>query len=154
MNGMKDTFLYSSAVLPESWTLVFTDIQGYSELVARYRAGFRPLLERHNALVRACAQSYGGREIKVIGDAFFLMFAKSLDAVLFALEVQSQVLAENWTVEGEPVDLRIRIGIHTGEVEPIVHPDGQVDYVGADVNRASRICNAAHGGQILLSASA
>ncbi len=42
--------------------------------------------------------------------------------------------------------LRVRMGIHTGVVE---HDEGS--YVGLDVHRASRICDAGHGGQVLLS---
>lgn len=148
---MQNGCSYSPAVSRENLTLVFTDIQGYSELTARYRASFRPILERHNALVRTCAQNHGGREVKVIGDAFFLVFASPVEAVAFALEAQGAIHSEKWQIEDEPIDLRIRIGIHTGEAEEIIHPDGQVDYIGADVNRASRVCSAAHGGQVLLS---
>ncbi len=148
---MQNDYSRSPALSRENLTLVFTDIQGYSELTARYRASFRPILERHNALVRTCAQNHGGREVKVIGDAFFLVFASPIEAVAFALEAQGAIQMEAWQIEGEPIDLRIRIGIHTGEAEEITHPDGQTDYIGADVNRASRVCSAAHGGQILLS---
>ena len=40
------------------------------------------------------------------------------------------------------------MSIHTGE--PVVGEEG---YVGIDVHRAARICSAAHGGQVLLSAT-
>jgi class 3 adenylate cyclase len=46
------------------------------------------------------------------------------------------------------VDVRVRIGVHTGEAE--VQLD---DYVGLDVHRAARICAAGHGGQVLISSS-
>ncbi len=139
-------------------TLVFTDIQSYSEMSERYRGAFRPVLEQHNQLLRAISQHHGGYEVKVIGDAFFLAFESAEEAVRFALEAQSAILNAEWRIalpDGASVEvpLRIRIGMHTGEPEPIVHPDGAVDYVGPDVNRASRICSAAHGGQILLSSA-
>jgi len=44
------------------------------------------------------------------------------------------------------VDLRVRIGVHTGEATPAGD-----QYVGLAVHRAARICDAGHGGQILLS---
>ena len=42
--------------------------------------------------------------------------------------------------------VRVRIGLHTGDAEGA--DDG---YVGIDVHRASRICQAGHGGQMLAS---
>jgi tetratricopeptide (TPR) repeat protein len=48
----------------------------------------------------------------------------------------------------EGVNLRVRMGLHTGEAAV-----RQGDYVGLDVHRAARICSAGHGGQVLLSRS-
>ena len=45
--------------------------------------------------------------------------------------------------------MRVRIGLHRGEAEAAA--DG---FVGIDVHRASRICQAGHGGQVLVSAEA
>jgi hypothetical protein len=45
------------------------------------------------------------------------------------------------------MSVAVRIGLHTGE--PVAVGDG---YVGLDVHRAARICGAAHGGQVLVSA--
>ena len=45
-------------------------------------------------------------------------------------------------------DVRVRMGLHTGEA--IVTEDG---YTGIDVHRAARISSAGHGGQILASAT-
>ncbi|MCS7066199.1 MAG: tetratricopeptide repeat protein, partial [Fimbriimonadales bacterium] len=139
-------------------TLVFTDIQSYSEMSERYRGAFRPLLEQHNQLLRGLCRQYHGYEVKALGDAFFFAFGSVEEAAQFALHAQHAVLNASWQVvlpdgSTEELPLRIRIGIHTGEPEPIQHPDGAVDYVGPDVNRASRVCSAAHGGQILLSSA-
>jgi class 3 adenylate cyclase len=46
----------------------------------------------------------------------------------------------------EGTELRVRMGMHTGE--PSVSEDG---YLGLGVHRAARICSAGHGGQVLLS---
>ena len=46
----------------------------------------------------------------------------------------------------DDVEVRVRIGLHTGE--PTLHEEG---YVGLDVVRAARICTVGRGGQILLS---
>ncbi len=139
-------------------TLVFTDIQGYSELSERYRGAFRPVLEAHNRLLRTLCRQYDGYEVKALGDAFFFTFSRVERAIRFALDAQRSVLTTSWQVnlpDGTTVTvpLAIRIGLHTGEPELIQHPDGMVDYVGPDVNRASRVCSAAHGGQILASSA-
>ena len=46
----------------------------------------------------------------------------------------------------DDVEVRVRMGLHTGE--PWVVAEG---YVGMDVHRAARIADAGHGGQVLLS---
>jgi predicted ATPase/class 3 adenylate cyclase len=139
-------------------TLVFTDIQGYSELSERYRGAFRPVLEAHNRLLRTLCHQYNGYEVKALGDAFFFTFGRVEQAIRFALEAQRAVLNTSWQVNlpdgaAVTVPLAIRIGLHTGEPERIQHPDGMVDYVGPDVNRAARVCSAAHGGQVLVSSA-
>jgi class 3 adenylate cyclase len=46
----------------------------------------------------------------------------------------------------EGCDVRVRLGVHTGEAEL-----RGGDYTGLDVPRAARICAASHGGQVLVS---
>jgi class 3 adenylate cyclase len=46
--------------------------------------------------------------------------------------------------EGDPV--RVRIGLHSGEPART-----ETGYVGLPVNTGSRVCDAGHGGQILVS---
>src|SRR5439155_2359258 len=60
-----------------------------------------------------------------------------------AVAAQKGLAAHDWS-PGPP--LRVRMGLHTGE-----GARGGDDYVGIDVNRAARISEAAHGGQIILS---
>ncbi|NCO32353.1 MAG: adenylate/guanylate cyclase domain-containing protein [Armatimonadetes bacterium] len=133
-------------------TLVFTDIQGSSELWEQYREAFQPALEAHNRVMRDVAEHWNGREVKTEGDAFFLVFATSADAVQFAVEAQNELRRFNW--EGLLTglsEIRVRIGMHTGE--PIIgrNTQGEVDYFGPSANRAARICAAGHGGQVLVS---
>src|SRR5205823_1307515 len=72
------------------------------------------------------------------GDSFVAAFSRASDAVRGALEIQQQ-LAD--------AALRLRIGVHTGEVQ--LRDEG--NYVGPAINRAARLRDAAHGGQIVLS---
>lgn len=59
-------------------------------------------------------------------------------------EMTTALGSEPWP---EPLDLRVRMGVHTGEVQ---ERDG--DYFGPSVNRAARLMGAAHGGQVVASA--
>src|SRR5688500_17947382 len=115
-------------------TLVFTDIEGHSELWERYRAAFHSTLVEHNRLVRVAITRWGGVEIKTEGDSFFIVFHRASDAVQFAVDVQRTLLQHDWRApadsSGEPITLRVRIGLHTGEPLLIHHPDGQPDYFG------------------------
>lgn len=75
------------------------------------------------------------------GDSFVAAFSLASDAVACALALQ-RATAES--------PLRLRIGIHTAEVQL---PD-EGNYVGPAINRAARVRDAGHGGQILLSHTA
>ena len=72
------------------------------------------------------------------GDNFVVAFACASDAVACALELQRAPLA--------PI-LRLRIGVHTGEVQ--LSDEG--NYIGPTVNRTARLRDLAHGGQTVLS---
>lgn len=126
-------------------TLVFSDIEGSTRLLQKLGDAYADLLERHNSILRATVAECGGREIDAAGDGFFLAFTTARDAVAAAVLVQQRLSANEWP---QGVTLRVRLGLHTGE--PSVGGGG---YVGLDVHRAARICSAASGGQILLSAS-
>jgi class 3 adenylate cyclase len=130
----------STRQLPEGTvTFVFTDIEGSTRLLAEVGdRGYGELLVAHRELIRSIVEGHGGVELGTEGDAFFLVFADAPAAVEAAVAMQDELAG------GE---LRIRVGIHTGE--PLVIDD---DYVGIDIHKAARICSAAHGGQVLLSA--
>jgi DNA-binding NarL/FixJ family response regulator len=97
----------------------------------------------HERLLRSAFQGAGGHEINTQGDSFFVAFRKPKDAVRAALDGQRALVAHEWP---GGVDMRVRVGIHTGEAT--VAGDR---YVGLAVHRAARICAAGHGGQVLLS---
>ncbi|MEK7469321.1 MAG: adenylate/guanylate cyclase domain-containing protein [Planctomycetota bacterium] len=131
-------------------TLVFTDLQGSTELWEKLGARFQPVLERHHAILRERLAAREGFEVKTEGDAFMIAFARASDAIRFTLETQEALSGHAWPAEtGE---LRVRMGVHTGE--PLCITDsatGRPDYYGPAVNRAARIAAAAHGGQVLVS---
>jgi predicted ATPase/class 3 adenylate cyclase len=125
-------------------TFLFSDMEGSTRLVQGVGpAAFKRVLERHNEILRAAFEAHGGIERGTQGDSFLVMFAEAPAAVAAAAEAQTSFAAEAWP---DGIDVRVRIGLHTG-----VGTLGGDDYVGVDVNRAARMAAAAHGGQVLLS---
>ncbi len=132
-------------------TLVFTDIQGSTQLWERLGDTFRPILDRHNALIRELVDRWGGYEVKSGGDSFMLAFARGTDAVRCAVDIQAALHEESWPNGVD--EILVRIGMHTGEPFLGYDPAGRPDYFGPVVNRAARISSAGHGGQTLISAA-
>jgi predicted ATPase/class 3 adenylate cyclase/DNA-binding CsgD family transcriptional regulator len=79
------------------------------------------------------------------GDSFLAAFARATDALACAISIQLAFAKEDW----EGANLRLRMGIHTGEVQ--YRDEG--NYVGVAINRAARLRDIGHGGQILISQS-
>src|SRR2546425_9289900 len=109
------------------------------ELGDRYAA----VRDDHAAIIRGAISEGGGVEVSTGGDSFFVAFASPAGAVRAVVAAQRGLAAHHWS-PGPPV--RVRMGLHTGE--GVLSGD---DYVGIDVNRAARIADAAHGGQVILS---
>jgi predicted ATPase/class 3 adenylate cyclase len=126
-------------------TLVFTDIEGSTRLLQEFGEGYGQLLADHHRLLREVWAAHGGVEVGTEGDAFFVAFASARSAVDAARLAQRALAGDAWS-DGRLV--RVRIGVHSGE--PQVR-DGA--YWGIDVHYAARLCSAANGGQVLLSAA-
>jgi class 3 adenylate cyclase len=124
-------------------TFVFTDIEGSTELLKQLGERYGEVLSEHRRLVRETLAAANGTEIDSQGDAFFFAFPRARDAVAGAVQVQREHVAHEWP---DGVQVRVRIGLHTGE--PSVGEEG---YLGLDVVRAARICTAGAGGHVLLS---
>jgi len=124
-------------------TFLFSDVEGSTELLRTLRGGYADVMADHERLLRSAFEGAGGHEINTQGDSFFVAFRKPKDAVGAALEAQRAIGSHEWP---EGAEMRVRIGIHTGEAT--VAGDR---YVGLGVHRAARICAAAHGGQVLIS---
>jgi len=137
--------LYGSAVsLPGGTvTFLFTDIEGSTRLLQELGDDYGQVVADHRRLLREIFKGAGGNEVDTQGDAFFYSFPRARDAVRAAVDGQRALASHEWP---RGVDVRVRMGLHTGE--PTVGDEG---YVGLDVVRAARICSAGHGGQILVS---
>jgi len=128
--------------------IMFTDMVDYSALAQSDEAGALALLDLHNRLLRPIFQRFHGREVKTVGDAFLVEFESALDAARCALEVQRILHEHNASAPGDR-QIRVRIGIHVGDVVP-----AKDDVLGDAVNIASRIQPLADPGGICLSQQA
>jgi class 3 adenylate cyclase len=124
-------------------TFLFTDIEGSTKLLRELGAAYGQVVTDHRRILRDAFGAAGGREVDTQGDAFFYSFQRARDAVTAAVAGQRALAEHEWP---NGVQVRVRMGVHTGE--PAVGDEG---YVGMDVVRAARICSAGHGGQVLLS---
>jgi branched-chain amino acid transport system substrate-binding protein len=125
-------------------TFLFTDIEGSTRLLQRLgRAGYGQLLAEHQRILRDVFARHGGHEVDTQGDAFFVAFATASEAVAAAADAQRALATHTWP---EGAELRVRMGLHTGEALL-----DEAIYVGVAVHRAQRVSAAGHGGQVLLS---
>ena len=119
-------------------TILFTDIVSSTQRAAdlgdeRWHA----LVERHDEIVRAEIENYGGRPIKTLGDGFLAVFEGPAKAIRSARAMGSAL---------QPLDIEIRAGVHAGECDR----RGE-DLSGIAVNVAARIISHAGPGEILVS---
>jgi class 3 adenylate cyclase len=124
-------------------TFLFSDIESSTRLLRELGDDWEKALAAHNRILRESFTAAGGREVDRQGDAFFAVFPTARTALASAAAAQRSLSDHEWPGDAE---LRVRMGVHTGE--PSVGGEG---YLGVDVVRAARICSAAHGGQVLVS---
>lgn len=125
--------------------LLFSDIEGSTALLNRLGDAYGEVLDQHDRIIRAAFARHGGHEFSNEGDAFGAAFGDPAAAARAALEVQRELDGADWP-GGERV--RVRMGLHYGE--PRLRG---ADYWGEDVHFAARVCSAAHGGQVIISAA-
>lgn len=127
-------------------TIIFTDIEGSTELIDRLGQGeFMVLLSEHDLTIRRELLTWRGREVKHTGDGFLVAFDDVGAGLEFCLDVQRR-FAER-SESGAVPELRVKIGVTAGE--PVDHND---DIFGTPVNLAARLCDAASGGEIIVAA--
>jgi predicted ATPase/class 3 adenylate cyclase len=127
-------------------TFLFTDIEGSTAGLTRLGdAAYSVVLEDHHRIIRSSLQAFGGVEQETRGDSFFAVFASPSACVAAALQMQRDLRAHHWPASE---DLRVRMGIHTGEAS-----EASTGMVGYEVHRAARIAAVGYGGQVLISSS-
>ena len=128
-----------------SATFLFSDIEGSTKLLRSLGDGYAAVLRDARALIRASVTKSGGHEVDARADEFFAVFARPQRALDAAIAVQVALARRAWP-DGHVV--RVRVGIHSGR--PTLTDTG---YVGLAVHTAARVCDAGHGGQILVSSA-
>jgi DNA-binding NarL/FixJ family response regulator/class 3 adenylate cyclase len=120
-------------------TILFTDLAGSA-------AGFGGVGDEQADVVRrdhfdglrGAISEHGGREVKSVGGGLMVAFTSAVAAVRCAVDMQRR--------SAETDELGLRVGLDAGE--PLA--DGG-DLYGTPVIVASRLCQAAEAGQILVS---
>jgi class 3 adenylate cyclase len=121
-------------------TVLFTDIVGSTDTAARLGdRDWRELLERHNRILRASLDRYGGREVHTAGDGFLVTFDSPLRAIECARAAGEAVRS---------IGVEIRAGLHTGEIEL-----SEGDVQGIAVHIGARISALAGAGEVFVSST-
>ena len=129
-----------SGLLPTGTvTLLLADVEGSTRLWETQPGEMAAAIARLNQAVSDIIATHDGvRPVEQgEGDSFVAAFARASDAVAAAVALQRAPLAP----------IRLRIGVHTGEVQ--LRDEG--NYAGPTINRTARLRDLAHGGQTVLS---
>lgn len=122
-------------------TLLLADVEGSTRLWDSRPDEMSAAVARlDDALAEVVAAHDGVRPVEQgEGDSFVIAFPLASHAVAAALDLQRAPLAP----------IRLRIGLHTGEVR--LRDEG--NYAGPTINRTARLRDLAHGGQTVLSSA-
>ena len=120
-------------------TLLLADVEGSTRLWQTQPEEMTAAIARLDCIVCEVIAAHDGvRPVEQgEGEGFVVAFGRASDAVACALALQRAPLAP----------IRLRIGVHTGEVQ--LRDEG--NYIGPTVNRTARLRDLAHGGQTVLS---
>ena len=128
-------------------TFFFSDVEDSSGLPGGSAAGYAAVLDEARELQRRAVERAGGREVDCRGDELFCVFdVRGGGARRGARRSSARFAAHAW-----PAASACACGSASTAARPRHAGDG---YVGIDVHRASRICQAGHGGQVLASEEA
>ena len=121
-------------------TVLFTDIVDSTSTLERLGdRAWREVLLAHNARMRDAINAFRGQEIATTGDGFLVVFDSATRAVQCGIAMTRAV---------EPLGVRIRVGVHTGEVEFLAD-----NVRGVAVHAAARVLAVAGAGEVVVSAT-
>lgn len=137
-------------------TVLFADLVGYTTLAeARDPEQVKNLVDGCFERLAVDVVGHGGRVDKIVGDAIMALFGAPVAheddaerAVRAGLQMQRTLAS--WTTE-HGVDIRMRVGVNSGEVlVGALRAGGDYTAMGDVVNTASRLQTAARPGQVLV----
>jgi class 3 adenylate cyclase len=119
-------------------TVLFTDIIASTERAAQMGdAAWRLMLDRHDAIAAREVERWRGRQVKSTGDGILATFDGPARGIQCAIALRAALEAH---------DIRIRVGLHTGEIEL-----RGADVGGIGVHIGARVCALAGDGEVLVS---
>jgi class 3 adenylate cyclase len=146
LHGQIQATSIDAAALPTGFvTLLMTDIEASTVLLRRLGDRYGALLNDVRGILRAALMRVSGREIDARADEFFAVFDGAAAAIEAAVAIQRELGTRAWT---DGLEVLVRVGIHSGR--PTLT---DVGYIGLAVHTTARVCSAAHGGQIVVSAA-
>ena len=122
---------------------MFTDVEGSTTHWERHPETMRTAMATHDDILRSAAGDHGGEVFKHTGDGMGIVFTSPDRAAQAAIEMQRRLQGTDWGVLER---VKIRIGLHMGDIEPT-----GADYFGPAINRAARVMDVANGDQIAAS---
>ncbi|HEX4903078.1 MAG TPA: adenylate/guanylate cyclase domain-containing protein [Acidimicrobiales bacterium] len=126
-------------------TIVFSDIESSTQrATAMGDVAWMRVLSAHNGIITRHVERWGGTVVKNQGDGFMLTFNGARQALRAMIGVQQEL--ERYSADNPDLGVRIRVGVHTGEV---IAEEG--DIFGKHVMLAARVGGLAEGGEILVS---
>jgi class 3 adenylate cyclase len=137
---------YRRQTSPEGMvTIVFTDLEASTEMLEEMGEDrWLEVMLEHSRIIRDCVAEHGGEVAESQGDGYMITFASASAALAFS--VASQRTLGRYNREHHDQPLRVRIGMHTGNI----FQSGD-DVLGRAVVLAARITGRARGGEILVS---
>ena len=119
-------------------TVAFTDLEGFTAFTDTHGdSAAVELVNEHHRAANPVVRRWRGRIVKHLGDGLLCTFTDANEAIRAALEL----------LDTSPSPLRLRAGIHVGEVMV-----SRADVVGHVVNVAARVTETAKGNQIVVTA--
>ena len=125
-------------------TIAATDLEGRARLWSDAPADMVNAIKRYDELLVAAVSGHGGRVLSLADGSSFSVFGHPSDALGAVLELQRSVSTQSWGKMGR---LPVTAAVHTGEAEMV---DGSI--FGPVLHNASRLAQAAYGGQVVVSA--
>jgi adenylate cyclase len=126
--------------------VMFTDTVGFTASTQANEGRTLELLRQQAELLRPLLALHQGREVKSTGDGFLVEFDSALKAVQCAVNIQRRIYERN--SEGGQTPIRVRIGVHLGDVV-----QNGTDILGDAVNIAARIEPLAEPGGVCVSSA-